>query len=65
MERIGEDQLVKRLVGSDVRGVRLRGRSQTEWMDGVKRAMNERGTYMEQGRIIMHDRSEYRAVVHD
>ena len=39
MERMQEDQLVKRIVGSNVRGVRLRGRP---WMDGVKRALNER-----------------------
>ena len=43
MERMKEDRLVKRIVGSDVRGVRLRGRPRTGWMNGVRRALNERG----------------------
>ena len=36
MERIEEDQLVKRMVISDVRGVSLRGRPRMDWMDSVK-----------------------------
>ena len=28
---------------SRLRGVRLRGRPQTGWMDGMRRALNERG----------------------
>lgn len=36
VERIEEDTLVKRIVGCDVRGVRLRGRPPIGWMDGVK-----------------------------
>ena len=63
MERMEEDRLVKRIVGSDVRGVRLRGRPRTGWMDGVKRALNEREMSVEQGRMIVCDRSEWRAVV--
>ena len=63
MERMEEDQLVKRIVGSDVRGVRLRGRSKTGWIDGVIRALNERGMSVEQGRMIVCDRSKWRIVV--
>ena len=37
MERMEEDWLVKRIVVSNVRGVRLNGRPQTGWMNGVKR----------------------------
>ena len=46
MERMEEDWLVKSTVGcdvKDVRRVRLRGRSRTGWMDGVKKVLNERG----------------------
>ena len=32
-------------------------------MDGVKRILNERGMSVKQGRMIVHDRSEWRAVV--
>ena len=55
--------LMKRIVGSIVRGVMLRGRPQTGWMDILKRALNERGMSVEQGRMIVCDRSKYRAVV--
>ena len=47
MHGMEEDWLVNRRVGSDVRGVRLRGRLRMEWMDDVKRALNE-------GRMIVH-----------
>ena len=33
------------------------------WMDGVKRALNERRMCVEQGRMIVCDRSEGRAVM--
>ena len=56
MERMEEDQLMKRIVGSRVRGVRLKGRSRIEWMEVVKRALKERGMFVEQGRMIMCDR---------
>ena len=42
---------------------RLRGRQQTGWMDSVKRAVNGRGMSVEQGRMIVRDRSEWRALV--
>ena len=62
-ERMDEDQLVKRKVGPDVRGVRLRGRRRTGWIDGAKRELNERRMSVEQRIIIVHDRSKWRAVV--
>jgi len=35
--------------GSDVRGVRLRGRPRMGWMDSVKRALDARGMSVEHG----------------
>ena len=35
-ERMVEEQLVKRIKGYDLRGVRLKGRPQTDCMDGMK-----------------------------
>ena len=46
-ERMEEDWLVKRIVGSDVRSVRLREWLQMAWMDCVKRALNGRGMCLE------------------
>ena len=34
-----------------------------EWMDGVKRLLNERGMFVAQGRMIVLDRSKWRALV--
>ena len=48
-------------VGEEVNGimsVRMRGRSRMRWMDGVKRALNEISKCVEQGRMIVRDRSE-------
>ena len=46
------------VVCSDVRGMRLRGRPWTGWMDGVERVLNGRGMSVEQGRIFVGDGSE-------
>ena len=61
--RIEEDGLVKRIIGSDVRGVWLRGIPRMRWMDDVKRMLNERGMFMKEGRMLVHDIGEWRAVV--
>ena len=46
-----------------VRGVGLRRKPWTKWMDSVKRALIKRGMCVEHGRMIVHDRSEWRAAV--
>ena len=46
-ERMEEDWLVKRIIGSDVRDMRFRGRPQTGWMDDVK-SVEYRGISVEQ-----------------
>ena len=58
MERIKEDLLVKIIVGSGVGGKRFNGRLRMGWMDSVKRGLNERRMCVEQGRMIVSDRSE-------
>ncbi len=63
VERMEEERLVKKITRSDVRGVRARGRPQMGWMDSVKRALGARGMSVEQGRMLVRDRNEWRAVV--
>ncbi len=58
VERMEEERLVKKITRSDVRGVRPMG-----WMDSVKRALGARGMSVEQGRIVVRDRNEWRAIV--
>ncbi len=59
MERMEEERLVKKITRSDMRGVRPR----MGWMDSVKRALGARGMSVEQGRIVVCDRNEWRAIV--
>ena len=51
-EKMEEDQFVKRIIGSDVRGVLLRVNLQKRWMDCLKRALNERGMCLELEKMI-------------
>ncbi len=55
-----EERLVKKINRSDVRGVRLKKRPRMGWMDSV---LDARGMSVEQGRVVAHDRDEWRAVV--
>ena len=38
-------------------------KAKTGWMNGVRRALNERGMSIGQGRMRVHDRKQWRAVV--
>ena len=63
VERMEESRLVKKIYRSEARGVTLQGRPQLRWMDGVKKALNDRGMSVEQARVKVRDRSEWRAIV--
>ncbi len=63
VERMEEEHLVKKITRSDMRGVRPRGRPLMGWLDSVKRALGARGVSVEQGRMLVHDRNEWRAIV--
>ncbi len=55
--------LVKKITRSDVRGVRPRGRPRMGWLYSVKRVLGARGMSVEQGRVLLRDRNEWRAIV--
>ncbi len=63
VERMEEERLVKRVIRSNVRDVRPRGRPQMGWLDSVKRALGARGISVEQGRVLVRDRNEWKAIV--
>ncbi len=63
VERMEEERLVKKVTRSDVRGVRPRGRPRMGWLDSVKRALGARRMSVEQGRVLVRDRNEWRAIV--
>lgn len=63
MERMDEERMVKRIVGSNVEGTRLRGRPRLGWMSNVRRALDARGMSVDEGRMAVRDRSAWREIV--
>ena len=63
VERMNEERVAKRAYDSGVDGRRGRGRPNRVWMDGVKEALNERGLTLEQARVTVHERAEWRRLV--
>ncbi len=63
VERMEEESWVKKITRSDVRGVRPRRRPHMGWLDSVKRALDVRVMSVEQGRVLVCDRNEWRAIV--
>ena len=63
IEKMEESRLVKRIYRSEARGKALPGRPQLRWMDSVKRALNDRGLTVEQARVKVRDKNEWRAIV--
>ena len=43
VERMDNEQLLKKVMNAKVNGRSARGRPRFGWMDGVKRALNDRG----------------------
>lgn len=54
-ERMNEERLMRRIGRSEVNGVRPRGTPHLGLMDSVRRALNERGLTVEQGRAILRE----------
>ena len=48
---------------SGVQGRRGRGRPNSVWMDGVRKALNDIGLTLEQAKMTVHDRVEWREFV--
>ena len=63
IERMSEERVAKRVYDSGVDGRRGRGRPNRVWMDGVKEALHERGLTLEQARVNVHDRAEWRRLL--
>ena len=62
MERMGEERLARRVYDSDVRGVRGRGKLRKCWMDGAQRVLARKGLDIQEARVCVQDRSEWRSV---
>lgn len=63
MWREWDSKLTKRMMRSDESSERTRGRPHVEWMNYVKRALNERGMTVQQARAVVDNRGERRTTV--
>ena len=57
------ERLLKKVMNAKVDGRSARGRSRFEWMDGVKRALNDRRMGMREASECARNRNEWRMIV--
>ena len=62
VERMGDERMAKRVYESDVRGVRRRGRPRKCWMDGVKEVLARKGLNIQEAKVSVQDRNEWRSI---
>ena len=62
VERMGDDRLAKRVYDSNVRGMRRRGRPRKCWIDGVNETLERKGLTIEEAKVSVQDRSEWRCI---
>ena len=62
VERMGDERMAKRVYESDVRGVRRRGRPRKCWMDGVKEVLARKGLNIQEAKVSIQDRNEWRSI---
>ena len=63
VERMDNDQLLKKVMNAKVDGRSARGRPRFGWMDGVKRALNDRWMDMREASECARNRNEWGTVV--
>ena len=61
--RMDNERLTKRVWNAKVDGRNVRSRPRFGWMDGVKRALNDRGMNVIEANERARNRSEWRAIV--
>ena len=62
VERSGSEMLAKRVYESSVRGLRRRGRLRKCWMGGAKETLERKGLNIEEAKVSVQDRSEWRSI---
>ena len=59
--RMRDERMAKRVYESDVRGVR-RGRPRKFWMDGVKELLARKGLNIQEAKVNVQDRNDWRSI---
>ena len=63
VERMDNERLLKKVMNAKVNGRSARGRPRFGWMDGVKRALNDRGTDVREASERARNRNEWQMIV--
>ena len=63
VERMNNERLLKKVMNAEVGGRSARGRPSFGWMDGVKRALNDRRMDVREASECARDRNEWRMIV--
>ena len=63
VERMDNERLLKKVMNAKVDGRNARGRPRFGWMDGVKRALNDRRMDVRKASEHARNRNEWRAIV--
>ena len=63
VERVDNEQLLKKVMNAKVGGRRTRGRPRFGWMDEVKRALNDRRMDVRETSELARNRNEWRTIV--
>merc|ERR1712090_13213 len=62
VERMEGERLVRRVYDSDARGMRGRGRPRKCWIDGTKEVLSRKGLGIQEARVCVQDRNEWRSI---
>ena len=57
---MNDERIAKRVYESGVEGRRGRGRPNRVWIDGVRKVLNDRGLTLEEAKMNVYDRVEWR-----
>ena len=63
VERMEDERMLKKVMNARLNGVGARGRPRLGWMDGVKRALRDRGMDVREAKERARDRNDWRAIV--
>ena len=64
VKRMNDEGMAKKLYDLRIEGRQDRGRPARVWMDGVKDALNRRGWTLEQERVTVNDRGDWRGLLY-
>ena len=62
VERMGNERMAKRVYESNVRGVTRRERPRKCWMDGVKEVLARKGLNIQEAKVSVQDKNEWRSI---